>query len=116
MGGGDLVSGPGCRGGVDGLVALDGVPRRWGVPSLRTASGLILKVTVCTPSTVCALYSSDVVLVHVRLAAEVSVEAAGEGGVDCRLNVQVTGGVAVGVEMLKLGPMPSALSRSSPLS
>ena len=33
-----------------------------------------------------------------RLTAEVSVEAAGEGGVDCRLNVQVTGGVAVGVE------------------
>ena len=33
-----------------------------------------------------------------RLAAEVSVEAAGEGRVDSRLNIQVTGGVAVGVE------------------
>ena len=33
-----------------------------------------------------------------RFAAEVCVEAAGECGVDGRLNVQVAGGVAVGVE------------------
>ena len=37
------------------------------------------------------------------LAAEVSVEAAGEGGVDGGLNVQVAGGVAVGVEDVEVG-------------
>ena len=49
-----------------------------------------------------------------RLAAEVSVEAAGEGRVDSRLNIQVTGGVAVGVEDVEV--RADAISAQSQLA
>ena len=95
--GGDLVVRAGCRSGVDGLVALDGVHVDGGAVvegCLRVdleGHGLDAVNGLC-------LVLGDVVLVHVRFAAEVGVEAAGECGVDGCLNVQVACGVAVGVE------------------
>ena len=95
--GGDLVVRTGCRGGVDGLVALDGVHVDGGTV-VEGCLGVDLEGHGLHAVNGLRLVFGDVVLVHVRLAAEVSVEAAGEGRVDSRLNIQVTGGVAVGVE------------------
>ena len=111
--GGNLVVRTGCRGGVDGLVALDSVHVDGGTV-VEGCLGVDLEGHGLHAVNGLRLVFGDVVLVHVRLAAEVSVEAAGEGRVDSRLNIQVTGGVAVGVEDVEV--RADAISAQSQLA